>query len=245
MLNIQGKTDVGLVRSTNQDCYDTGELRGGAAYAGVCDGMGGVSGGNVASECAVASIREDIRAAYSEQLGTEELRGLLIDAFSMANRKVYAMAAGNPLLSGMGTTVVAAVVRGDEAVVVSAGDSRAYVLEPEGGIRQITRDHSMVQEMIESGRLTPTEAASHPHKNIITRALGVEQRLEIDAFEVPFPEGAALLLCTDGLSNVVEPALLESVTRDGGDEAAGRLIALANRGGGGDNSTVVIVRHTR
>ncbi|MDR3553051.1 MAG: Stp1/IreP family PP2C-type Ser/Thr phosphatase [Clostridia bacterium] len=239
-MRISGKTDVGKVRKTNQDSFYCGEFRDGAVFAVVCDGMGGVKGGSEASSAAVEAITASVQAGYTEGLSREGCKKLLVNALADANTKVYEYSLANTELQGMGTTVVAGLAFGSNAVIVNAGDSRAYLFDS-GGFRQITRDHSIVQDLLESGKLTPDEAATHPQKNIITRALGVAPKLETDVFETEFPEGAGLLFCTDGLTNNVSVASMEAVIREKGDNAPPELIRRANDAGGSDNITVVIL----
>lgn len=240
-MKIRGMTDVGKIRNANQDSFDYGELSGGAAFAVVCDGMGGARGGAVASSTAVKAISEAVREGFAGcDGGASELSGLLNDAVSKANAGVYDYALEHEELRGMGTTVVAVLVCGQNAVVANAGDSRAYHICKDG-IVQITRDHSIVQDMVENGSLTPDEAATHPKKNIITRALGVEKHLDIDFFETSFMPGEALLLCTDGLTNHVDMATIERVFRECGEQSPDELIRLANNAGGSDNITVVVM----
>jgi protein phosphatase len=169
------------------------------------------------------------------------IRSVLFSAIEAANAVVYEMSCSNPAFEGMGTTVVAAIIRQDAVYVAHAGDSRAYHVTG-GGITQITRDHSMVQAMVDRGQLTPSEAKDHPRKNIITRALGVDSRILIDFCEEPFEPNDLLLICTDGLTNMVED---ESIFRLSQESSAGelpeKLISLANENGGMDNITVVTI----
>lgn len=239
-MKIFGKTDVGRVRKTNQDSFDFATLGDDAVFAVVCDGMGGARGGSVASSRAVAVITAEVKEKFPLCGGPEARKKMLLDAVGKANSDVYEYAFANVALKGMGTTVVAVVVDGSEAIIANAGDSRAYHIGPEG-ISQVTRDHSIVQDMVESGEITPDEAAVHPKKNIITRALGVEKHLDIDFFQTDLKPGDALLLCTDGLSNHVDVAALEKVFRELGEQSAEELIRLANEAGGSDNITVVIL----
>lgn len=239
MLRIIGKTDVGKVRKTNQDDYAFGYMQDGTVWAVVCDGMGGANGGSVASSMAVRSISENIQAHYTGQSDAQSVKALLFGALSDANAQVYARAGQDVSLYGMGTTVVACVANADTLFLAHAGDSRAYLLEETA--TQLTRDHSVVQEMVDSGKLTAEEARNHPNKNIITRALGVEASLKIDFGEYAFPKGAGVLLCSDGLSNMVEDSAFVEAMRGNAEGAAESLTALANENGGTDNITVVIV----
>lgn len=240
-MKIASRTDVGLVRQSNQDSYAAGEMPGGVAWTVVCDGMGGANGGNIASATAVKMISEMISSTYREGMSSNSIRTMLQSAVYAANVSVFDMAKSVESLSGMGTTVVAAVVSHGIVHVVHAGDSRAYIISGTG-MTQITRDHSIVQSMIEDGSLSPAEAKQHPRKNIITRALGVEESIEIDYNEVSLEEGERLLVCTDGLTNYIEPAaILEILQRYGFYEYPEKLIERANQNGGGDNITVVVI----
>lgn len=237
---IAGKTDTGKVRKTNQDDYAAGKLPGGASYAVVCDGMGGANGGNVASSTAVKIISESILSGFTPSLDDEKIHDLIENSIQKANTEVFEMAKNDQSLFGMGTTVVACVAENGNITVAHAGDSRAYILNKE--FVRLTRDHSMVQEMLENGKITPEEALIHPQKNIITRALGVEENLDIDFSVLKFEEGDSALLCTDGLTNLVSDKVLESVARASSPkECADKLVDLANENGGSDNITVVVI----
>ena len=240
-MKIVSKTDVGLVRQSNQDSYAAGEMPGGVAWAVVCDGMGGANGGNIASATAVKMISEMISSTYREGMSSNSIRTMLQSAIYAANVSVFDMAKSVESLSGMGTTVVAAVVAHGLVHVAHAGDSRAYIVS-DTGMQQITKDHSIVQSMIEDGSLSPAEAKLHPRQNLITRALGVEESIEIDYNEVGLGEGQRLLICTDGLTNYIEPpVILEVLQRYGFYEYPEKLIERANQNGGGDNITVVVI----
>jgi len=242
-MRIAAKTDIGKVRKQNQDSYAAGELPGGVAWAVVCDGMGGASGGNVASSVAVKMISERIASAYQPGMGTLSIKNMLLSVIERANISLFDMARANESLSGMGTTVVAAIVDGETAYIAHAGDSRAYRANA-GGLFQLTRDHSIVQEMVENGEITPDQAKAHPRKNIITRALGAEDSIAIDFQEEVLSPQDVLILCTDGLTNYVETDdIYAAAQAHSAAEYADRLVELANLGGGGDNVTVVTIAH--
>ena len=243
-MRIVAKTDTGLVRSMNQDAYAAGELPVCAAWAVVCDGMGGASGGDVASSLAVKTISEHITSGYRDGMGAKSVRNMLDCAISAANITIYDMSRSNESLRGMGTTVVAVIVAGGTAYISHAGDSRAYMLSEGGELRQLTRDHSMVQELLECGKLTPEEARTHPRKNVITSALGVADSIEVDLSEEKMAPGDVLLICTDGLSNYISNDDIVEVTKNHTYyEFADELIKKANSNGGGDNITVVAVTY--
>lgn len=240
-MKIVAKTDKGLVRENNQDAYAVGELPGEVAWAVVCDGMGGAAGGNIASALAVKVISDKITSSYNEKMRDSSIKNLLDSAITAANIEVYDMAYSRPDLKGMGTTVVAVVVRDNVAHIAHAGDSRAYIVNKDG-VKQITVDHSLVQNLVDRGEITKEEAEHHPNKNVITRALGVDKRIDVDFSEVDLQENETLILCTDGLSNCVNNAEIADDIKDGQYYAfADRLVKRANKNGGNDNITVVAI----
>ena len=240
-MKIVAKTDKGLVRENNQDAYAVGELPGEVAWAVVCDGMGGAAGGNIASALAVKVISDKITSSYNEKMRDSSIKNLLDSAITAANIEVYDMAYSSPDLKGMGTTVVAVVVRDNVAHIAHAGDSRAYIVNKDG-VEQITVDHSLVQNLVDRGEITKEEAEHHPNKNVITRALGVDKRIDVDFSEVDLQENETLILCTDGLSNCVNNAEIADDIKDGQYYAfADRLVKRANKNGGNDNITVVAI----
>lgn len=240
-MKIVAKTDKGLVRENNQDAYAVGELPGEVAWAVVCDGMGGAAGGNIASALAVKVISDKITSSYNEKMRDSSIKNLLDSAITAANIEVYDMAYSRPDLKGMGTTVVAVVVRDNVAHIAHAGDSRAYIVNKDG-VEQITVDHSLVQNLVDRGEITKEEAEHHPNKNVITRALGVDKRIDVDFSEIDLQENETLILCTDGLSNCVNNAEIADDIKDGQYYAfADRLVKRANKNGGNDNITVVAI----
>jgi PPM family protein phosphatase len=235
-LDFGGATDVGRVRPANQDSYFTSP-----ALFVVADGMGGHRGGEVASELSTKSLREQLVDTDTE-LSTDEL----VRAVQRANDAVVGAASQDPELAGMGTTLCALALvesQGDERLaIVNVGDSRVYLLK-DGALEQITDDHSLVATLERQGRLTREEAAVHPQRNIVTRALGIDTRVMVDSWEVRPVPGDRYLLCSDGLFNEVEESRIAATLRKlaSPDEAARELVRLANEGGGRDNITVVIV----
>ena len=236
-----GKTDVGRVRVSNQDAYCILELPDGALLTVVCDGMGGANAGNVASEQATRAVSEFIHSSYRKSLTPNEVSKMLQNAILSANIGVYDMSLKSPELKGMGTTVVAAVVSKDFTVIAHVGDSRAYIISND--VKQLTRDHSIVQTLLESGKLTPDEARVHPRKNVITRALGTEENVLVDTAEYPpLGVGEKLLLCSDGFTNYVETSEIKEIfDKNSIDRVAEVMVARANHNGGGDNITVIAV----
>jgi protein phosphatase len=241
MLKAYSRSDIGLVRKSNEDACRSGVFSEHAGWAVVCDGMGGVNGGNVASSVAVEKISAFLLSGYHEGMDGPAVRELMASAVARANGAVHRIAGSDSTLTGMGTTVVAAVVCGGKIHVAHAGDSRAYLISSDG-IRQLTTDHSMVQEMVEKGDITAQQAKTHPQKNIITRALGVEPSVRVDYSETPFPPGSRLLICTDGLTNYLDSDQIFSLaSKLNGDQLTEQLIARAKSAGGGDNITVVVL----
>ena len=239
-MQINSKTDIGKVRSTNQDAFFNCELSDGAVFAIVCDGMGGANAGNIASETAVKRITEYTVNSYRSGLDSIGIEKVLKNAFLSANIEIYDMALKNPDLSGMGTTAVAVLLKENTAVIAHIGDSRAYKIAE--GITQITTDHSVVQSLIEDGKLTPEEAKFHPRKNVITRAIGVEENISVDFDEVSLSEGEHLLLCTDGLTNFVDADCIKEIfDKYKPSTVTQKLVDAANKGGGSDNITVVTI----
>lgn len=242
-MRIVAKTDIGKTRSNNQDSYAAGELPNSVAWAVVCDGMGGASGGNVASSKAVKIISERITSTYKDGMSYNSVKNMLTSAIAAANIEVFDESKADENLAGMGTTVVAAILTDRRVYVAHAGDSRAYILS-KGKLTQITKDHSFVQEMIDTGRLTPDEAKDDPRKNIITRALGVDNELRVDFCEEFIDENDVVLICTDGLTNYVSDEDIVSLAFDGNfNDFAERLVSHANENGGGDNITVVTMSY--
>lgn len=240
-MRIVAKTDKGNVRDSNQDAYAVGEFSDEVVWSVVCDGMGGAAGGNIASALAVKVISDKINASYREEMRDNSIKNMLDSALTAANIEVFDFAEAKPDLRGMGTTVVCSIVRNNQAYIAHAGDSRAYVIN-NGNIRQITTDHSMVQDLLSRGKITPQEAENHPNKNIITRAVGVDKAIEIDFEQIDLEDDDILLLCTDGLSNYVSNDEMIELMSDGKHYAfADRLVQKANANGGGDNITVVII----
>jgi serine/threonine protein phosphatase PrpC len=222
-------TNRGLVRQTNEDPF----LVRMGLYV-VCDGMGGARAGEVASQMAC----ERMVAIDPATAGTEELRASIVDA----NERISARSLAEPRLLGMGTTLTSALMRDGVMLLGHVGDSRAYLLH-EGALRQLTDDHSWVGEMVRRGELTVAEASVHPHRSVITKALGTDGEVVPDTLEVPLAPGDRLMLCSDGLSGMVSDDSIQELLRlsDAPQAVADALIAAALKGGGEDNITVVVV----
>jgi protein phosphatase len=242
-----GITDVGVKRTNNEDNYlINDELN----LFVVCDGMGGHNGGEFASAIAVNTVEEVMSAleiapdteADQEDSAIELMRERLRYAIRLAGKRIHAKAAAEPAYHGMGTTCCVLLVDGKNAFVAHVGDSRAYVIR-DGRIEQLTEDHSLVNERIRAGLLTPDQAKTHKHKNIITRSLGYNDEVEIDIQVKAVRRGDRYLLCSDGLSNLVEPAEMGEIVRSlGPGEAARQLVHVACERGGDDNVTAIVAR---
>lgn len=241
-MQVFGITDRGCVRAENQDNFRVLLAEDGSwAVLVLCDGMGGAHGGQTASTIATETFLTEAKEllAGSDSL---DLPALVRRAASMANLGVYERGITDPECSGMGTTLVAVVCRGEETAVANIGDSRCYWYRS-GRIRQITRDHSLVRDMIERGVITEKEARTHPRKNIITRAVGLEETVKCDVFLPEMQEGDVLLLCSDGLSNMVQATeICDTITElSVGEECCAELLELALERGAPDNVTVVLL----
>lgn len=242
-MKIVARTDKGVVRDNNQDSYTTFELEGGAVLAVVCDGMGGAAEGALASSEAVKVIRECIADRFLSSMSDISIKSILVSAIENANKQIYNLSQTDESYEGMGTTAVVALIANSFVYIAHAGDSRAYKIT-DGELCQLTRDHSVVQNMLEKGEITPEEAVEHPSKHIITRALGVDDYIRVDFCQEPFEENEILILCSDGLSNYSTSDDIIRLTSDGCYyKYADRLVNLANQNGGGDNVTVVAVAY--
>jgi protein phosphatase len=210
----------------------------------VADGMGGAEAGEIASAIAVGAIRNYIGSALEAAPAAGDIRGLLQDALEEANKKILEYAAAHAEARGMGSTAVGALIIPPEAAVAWVGDSRAYLCD-HNGLRQVTKDHSLVQRLIEIGQITPEEARHHEHKNVITRSLGARPSGPAGAESVTLrlKRGDRLMLCSDGLTTHVEDEKIGEILRRHADPcaAARELVVAANAGGGTDNVSVVVI----
>lgn len=235
-------TDKGIKRATNQDSCFVECLNEKSCFAVVCDGMGGGNAGNIASDIAVKTISQRVNLSWRQDMSIASAQNILTTAIAAANICVYDEAQTSDALRGMGTTVVAAIILSGRLVIAHAGDSRAYIAGKE--LKRITKDHSLVQNMLDAGELTVTQAEHHPDKNYITRALGIEEHLETDFTQCDIGVGEKLLLCSDGLTNFVpEDEILRLLTQFPTEDAAQLLINKANENGGGDNITAVVIEN--
>lgn len=235
-------TDPGCVRSQNQDAYQIEELDKSTVLCVVCDGMGGAKSGNVASTLAVDVFTQEIKRSWIPDMDAERLDQMLFSAIKLANFTVYDQANQFEEFTGMGTTLVAALIRGKQATIVNVGDSRAYHIGQDG-IRQLTVDHSLVQMMVDRGELSPEKARSYPGKNLITRAIGTEPVVNCDIFHRKLEKEDCLLLCTDGLSNLMDDQeiLFEVAYGEDKQQCCQRLLEIAKNRGAPDNVTSLLV----
>ena len=237
-----GLTDPGCVRKQNQDAYRIEQLDRNTLLCAVCDGMGGAKSGNVASNLAVEVFVEEVRRSWSPLMDPDKVVQMLRGAVKLANFTVYDQAAQFEEFNGMGTTLVAALIRGQKVTVVNVGDSRAYGIDRDG-IHQITKDHSLVQMMVDRGDLTAEVAKNYPGKNFITRAIGTEPVVMCDVYHRDVSRGDYLLLCSDGLSNMMDDQeiLFEVVHGVNKQHCCKRLLNIAKNRGAPDNVTGVLV----
>ena len=237
-----GLTDPGCVRAQNQDVYQIEKLDGSTMLCLVCDGMGGAKSGNVASSLAADVFVQEVRRNWKHGLSDERIDQILQSAAKLANFTVYDQARQFEEFNGMGTTLVAALVHGKKATVIHVGDSRAYAITRDG-IRQLTKDHSVVQMMLERGELTPQQARTYPGKNVITRAIGTEGIIQSDLTHLTLEKGDSLLLCSDGLSNTMDEQeiLFELVHGVNKQYCCQRLLDIAKNRGAPDNVTSVFI----
>lgn len=243
-MKIWGITDTGCVRRENQDAFAAFTLES-YTIGVVCDGMGGVGGGRIASSIAVDHFERALREALRPDMSPQQLREAAGYCISMAHQAVRRRQKESWELENMGTTLVSAIVQPHLAVVSNVGDSRAYLISRRDGIRQISKDHSLVEDMIERGNLTADEARHHPSRNLITRALGAEETVEADGFAVTWEEGDCLLLCSDGLVNTVtdQEILFEVMHNADRNTCLSQMMDISRRRGAPDNVTAVLIEN--
>lgn len=237
-----GLTDQGCSRSQNQDAYQIEELDRNTLLCVVCDGMGGAKSGNVASTLAVDVFTQEVKRTWTPDMCQEKLEQMLRSAVKLTNFTVFDQAQQFDEFSGMGTTLVAALIQGKAATIVNVGDSRAYEVNGDG-IRQLTTDHSLIQMMIARGELSVERAKSYPGKNLITRAIGTEPVVECDIFYRKLSRGDCLFMCTDGLSNLLDDQeiLFEVAHGLEKQKCCQRLLDIVKKRGAPDNVTSILV----
>ena len=244
-MKIWGTTDIGLVRKENQDAYLIREnLPSGHSICVVCDGMGGSAGGQLASKIATETFAAELEKVLQPDMEPEQLRAASSYAVALANDAIRSAATEIEDYRNMGTTLVAAVSYAGGAVITNVGDSRAYHI-CESGITRITKDHSLVESMVDRGDITAEQARRHPNRNLIARALGPDADAQCDGYICPLEAGEYLLLCTDGLVNTVtdQEMLFEVIHGDSTDSCLDRLMTIAKNQGAPDNVTVVLMQN--
>lgn len=236
-----GLTDTGNVRKQNQDYYDIVRLGPDQLLMVVCDGMGGAKSGNVASRLAVEVFVGEIKRTVREGMGPREIGMIMRDAVSLANETVFEQSQMSADFEGMGTTLVAAFLLPACVVIANVGDSRAYLMDGKG-IRFMTVDHSLVELMVRRGELTREQAKNYPGKNVITRAVGTDVSVSCDIYRMEVKPGNALVLCSDGLSNLMadQEILFEVNHGVQKEQCCQRLLEIAKTRGAPDNVTVIV-----
>lgn len=236
-MKISSATSVGKIRALNEDAFYVAPLANNSLLAVVADGMGGHNAGEIASNEAINVIRDV--ATENEH----EAKEVLIEALNSANSTVYKMSQDKTALSGMGTTITACLISDEKVTAAQVGDSRLYLVR-DGKIIQVTKDHSLVEMLIENGTITRDDAKHHPQKNVITRAIGTDSSVEADIYEFSITKGDIILLCSDGLVNMVEDEKILSIIKKTRkfEQTADKLIHEAENAGGNDNITVILIK---
>ncbi len=241
-MTTYGDTHQGMIRSNNQDGYvieifDDQQT----VLLVVCDGMGGANAGNVASHVALEVFSSRVQDQFEPDMDDTATEDMLRISAQNANQAVYEISVKQPECRGMGTTLVGAIAQGQKITLINIGDSRAYRITKDS-IEQLTEDHSFVQEMVRKGKLTPEQARNHPHRNLITRAIGVDTFVDSDLFHCILEKDDVLLLCSDGLTGMVEDDEIASIIREAQslEQAVNTLIMRACDNGGLDNITVAL-----
>lgn len=237
-----GLTDVGCARTQNQDAYLIEQLDKNTLLCVVCDGMGGAKSGNVASSLAADVFVQQVKQTWNGEYSQSNVDKLLKSAVKLANFTVYDQSQQFEEFTGMGTTLVAMLLCGQTATIVNVGDSRVYYID-RVGIHQVTVDHSVVQLMIQRGELTPEQAKTYPGKSLITRAIGTEAVVSCDIFHKKVSKGDYFLLCSDGLSNLMDDQeiLFEVAHGQEKEKCCHRLLDIAKKRGAPDNVTSILV----
>lgn len=238
-MKISAGTDKGQIRKANEDSYFVSNAE--LTYFVVADGMGGHKGGRVASRMAIESVNSFLCEARMKSCAN--IPACLREAVNAANSAIYRKAADDESFAGMGTTIVMVYLKDGMAYIANVGDSRCYLIR-DGEITQITKDHSIVWELYEKGQISRSDMRTHPNKNIITRAVGTNFKVECDIFELSVDEGDGFILCSDGLSNMLEDKEILKIFNEAPDTdtCVEELIGKANEAGGTDNITVVAAK---
>lgn len=235
------KTDIGLIRSENQDRVWTSQLEDDAVAVILCDGMGGENAGSVASQMTIDFMSDRILKGFRSNISRNFIRNLLITSVTAANSLVYDKATSERDKAGMGTTCVAAIIYNNRAYIINVGDSRAYQIYDDN-MQQITKDHTYVRRLVERGEITEAESRVHPDRNRITRAVGAEKTITPDYFEIDMDEGNILLFSSDGLHSYGEDEeIAEIIVNNPINKSCDLLVDYALANGGRDNVSVAVV----
>lgn len=237
-------TDKGKLRVKNED-YCAAKQTEGFCVLLLADGMGGANSGEVASSKAIETVLEKLNPALMKKLSLPDIPRTLKKIIKETNKLLFNLGSQNSQYSGMGTTLEICIIKDDTAYVAHIGDSRVYKISSSGDLLRLTKDHSLVEYMIDSGELTREEAVNHPQKNIITRALGTAADIEPDIISHPLSDGDVILVCSDGLTNMVsEEDILDTIMNtESISDCAKKLVDMANDAGGADNISVILARN--
>lgn len=241
-MQVYGQTNLGKIRNINEDSFFI--QRRGPCYFVVADGMGGHNAGEVASATLIESVNHFIKSNYAPIKTEEEARALTAGALRYANSIVHTHAAADEALGGMGSTCVLCLLENQKAYIVNVGDSRLYMTdENRQTLQKVTVDHSVVEQLVRNGTITADQARNHPQKNMITRAIGSEETVDVDFFTKDFKPGQVILMCSDGLSGMVtDEEMLEVIKREqNAKDIVKKLIDAANALGGADNITAICI----
>ncbi len=240
-MKVFAKTDIGRERKLNEDFYYIAKPESDIKLYIVADGMGGYNGGEVASKLATEETQKFIEQNFNHYKNSkEEIIELIKDSIENANAKVYQKSCDNEALKGMGTTLDVCLIYNGKAYIGHVGDSRVYRIRKDF-MRRITKDHSYVQTLIEDGSITKEEAYYHPKKNMLTKALGCESNVDPDVYVKTIIADDIILMCTDGLTNMIKEDEIYQIIKENPEDAAEKLIEVANHNGGIDNITAVII----
>ncbi len=240
-MKVYAKSDIGNMRKENQDDVWAGELDSDAIAVILCDGMGGENAGDVASRTTVEFMRDRLIKGFRKDITRNQIRNLLITSVTGANSVVYDLASSDVKMAGMGTTCVAAIIYNERAYIINIGDSRCYFFF-EDNMQQVTKDHTYIRKLIEKGLITYEESKTHPDRNRITKAVGVQPYLTPDYFELDVKKDDLLLFCSDGLSSYADDVEIAKVVANNPvSKCCDQLIDYVNKHGGRDNVTVAVV----
>lgn len=242
-MNIWGKTDIGKIRKINQDNYYAEILQDNIAVLCVCDGMGGQKAGHVASEKALEQFIFNIKQSINNDMSDMTIKEMLEDAIFKCNEYVYDLATSQESLNDMGTTLVGGILYNGSFYVANVGDSRCYHISSEE-VTQVTKDHSLVQQLLDEGKITLEESYNHPQKNYITKAIGIYKNMKSDIYKIKLIENEYILLCSDGLYNHVDDQTIKNnvLLDETVEKKCNDLIDIANLNGGYDNITAIILQ---